>query len=242
MHLLHTVLYTFPEVLTWRICLIVMSFFSWWSFPLLSWPLCVIRGGEVRCLSLLGSQMVIRMLVTLPFVECGSFQETLRRFKENGKSFQVQFTVAFAIPDWALRFFSERQSLGTKRGETWKREARNFVLAAFSLPSQFQIWEAVNSISWKFFSRCFSHPVRLQFGCNGNPPVFHGVGDWSESASRICGCVECHSPLLGWTGVRISGYLPVGGPVLQHDHRLVLLLFIRFFPGPFALRQLSYGG
>ena len=33
MHFLHTVLYTFPEVLTRRICLKIKSFISWWSFP-----------------------------------------------------------------------------------------------------------------------------------------------------------------------------------------------------------------
>ena len=30
-HILHTVLYTFPKVLTWRICLTIKSFSSWWS-------------------------------------------------------------------------------------------------------------------------------------------------------------------------------------------------------------------
>ena len=38
MHLLHAVLYTFPKVLTRRICLIIKSFFSWWSFPLFFRP------------------------------------------------------------------------------------------------------------------------------------------------------------------------------------------------------------
>ena len=36
-HILHTVLYTFTKVLMRRTCLIIKSFFSWWSFPLLSW-------------------------------------------------------------------------------------------------------------------------------------------------------------------------------------------------------------
>ena len=40
-HFLHTVLYTFPMVLTKRICLTIKSFFSWWSFPLFSWPQCL---------------------------------------------------------------------------------------------------------------------------------------------------------------------------------------------------------
>ena len=38
MHILHTVLYTFPNVLARRICLTIMRFFSWLSFPLFSWP------------------------------------------------------------------------------------------------------------------------------------------------------------------------------------------------------------
>ena len=44
MHILHTVLDTFPEVLTRRICLKIKSFISWWSFPWFSWPRCVIQG------------------------------------------------------------------------------------------------------------------------------------------------------------------------------------------------------
>ena len=35
-HILHTVLLTFPRVLTRRICLTIKSFFSWWSVPLFS--------------------------------------------------------------------------------------------------------------------------------------------------------------------------------------------------------------
>ena len=38
MHILCTVLYTFPKVLTRKICLPSKSFFRWWSFPLFSWP------------------------------------------------------------------------------------------------------------------------------------------------------------------------------------------------------------
>ena len=34
MHILHTVLYKFPRILTRRIYLIIKSFFSWRSFPL----------------------------------------------------------------------------------------------------------------------------------------------------------------------------------------------------------------
>ena len=36
-HILHTVHDTFLVVLTRRICLIIKSFFCWWSFPLFSW-------------------------------------------------------------------------------------------------------------------------------------------------------------------------------------------------------------
>ena len=35
---LHTVLYTFPKELTRRLSLTIKSFFSWWSFPVFSWP------------------------------------------------------------------------------------------------------------------------------------------------------------------------------------------------------------
>ena len=38
MHILHTVLYTFPDVLARRICLTIKRLFSWLSFPLFSWP------------------------------------------------------------------------------------------------------------------------------------------------------------------------------------------------------------
>ena len=44
MHILHTVLSTFPRVLTRRICSAIMGFFSWWSSPLFSWPWCLISG------------------------------------------------------------------------------------------------------------------------------------------------------------------------------------------------------
>ena len=40
-HILHTVLYTFPMALTRRICLTIKRVFSWWSFPLFSWPQCL---------------------------------------------------------------------------------------------------------------------------------------------------------------------------------------------------------
>ena len=38
MHILHTVLYTFPNVLARRICLTIKRFFSWILFPFFSWP------------------------------------------------------------------------------------------------------------------------------------------------------------------------------------------------------------
>ena len=38
LNILHTVLYTFPKVLTRRICLPIKSFLPWWPFPLFSWP------------------------------------------------------------------------------------------------------------------------------------------------------------------------------------------------------------
>ena len=38
MHILHTVLLTFPKMPTWRICLTIKSLFSGWSAALFSWP------------------------------------------------------------------------------------------------------------------------------------------------------------------------------------------------------------
>ena len=43
MHILLTVLYMIPKVLTRRIWLLIKSFFHWWSFPLFSWPWCMIQ-------------------------------------------------------------------------------------------------------------------------------------------------------------------------------------------------------
>ena len=48
MHILHTVLYTFPKVLKKRICLTIKSFFTCWSFPLFSWPYCFIQGWSCK--------------------------------------------------------------------------------------------------------------------------------------------------------------------------------------------------
>ena len=48
MHILHTVLYTFPKVLTRRICLTIKGFFGWWSFFLFSWPYCVIQRWHCK--------------------------------------------------------------------------------------------------------------------------------------------------------------------------------------------------
>ena len=44
LHILRTVLYTFPKVSTRRICLTIKSFSGWWSFFLFSWHLFVIQG------------------------------------------------------------------------------------------------------------------------------------------------------------------------------------------------------
>ena len=44
MHILHTVLYTFPKRLTRRICFTIKSCFSWWSSLLFSWLSCLIQG------------------------------------------------------------------------------------------------------------------------------------------------------------------------------------------------------
>ena len=55
-HILHTVLYTFPEVLIRRICLSINSFLCWWSFHFflltLMFDWSVILWGEIRNQSL----------------------------------------------------------------------------------------------------------------------------------------------------------------------------------------------
>ena len=43
MHIPHTLLYTFPEVLTRRICVTIKSFFSWWLFSLFFQHPCLIQ-------------------------------------------------------------------------------------------------------------------------------------------------------------------------------------------------------
>ena len=48
MHILHTVLCTFPTVVTRRICQTIKSFFGCWLFPLFSGPFWVIQGGLLQ--------------------------------------------------------------------------------------------------------------------------------------------------------------------------------------------------
>ena len=50
-HIPYTVLQPFPNVLTWRICLTIKSFFSWWSFAVqFSWTSCVIQRWYCKTL------------------------------------------------------------------------------------------------------------------------------------------------------------------------------------------------
>ena len=53
MHILHTVLCTFPTVITRRICQTIKSFISCWLFPLFSGPYWVIQGWYCRAWNLL---------------------------------------------------------------------------------------------------------------------------------------------------------------------------------------------
>ena len=58
MHILRTVLYTFPKMLIRRICITIKGFLSWWSFPLFSRSQMndseVLLLGETRCWSHFG--------------------------------------------------------------------------------------------------------------------------------------------------------------------------------------------
>ena len=51
-----SVLYTFPKVLTRRICLRIMNFFSWLLFSLFPWPECVTQGWHCKKLDISYSQ------------------------------------------------------------------------------------------------------------------------------------------------------------------------------------------
>ena len=53
MHILHTVLETFPKMPTWRICLTIKNFSSRWMFDSVG-----IWKGEIRCQSLLGVKLL----------------------------------------------------------------------------------------------------------------------------------------------------------------------------------------
>ena len=45
MHILHTVLHAFLEMLERRTCFAIKSCFNWWSLPLSLWPSCLIKDG-----------------------------------------------------------------------------------------------------------------------------------------------------------------------------------------------------
>ena len=47
-NILHAVLFTFPKVLTSRICLTITSFLSWWQFALFSWPFYLIQRWNCK--------------------------------------------------------------------------------------------------------------------------------------------------------------------------------------------------
>ena len=53
-YFLDTVPSTSPNMLTWKICLAIKSFFSWWSFALFSWQYVWFRADIVGRNSLLG--------------------------------------------------------------------------------------------------------------------------------------------------------------------------------------------
>ena len=48
MHIIHTVRYTFPQVLKRRICLPIKKLHPWWPFVLFSWPQCLIQQWYCR--------------------------------------------------------------------------------------------------------------------------------------------------------------------------------------------------
>ena len=98
MSILHTVLYTFPKVRTRRICLTIKSFFGCWSFPLFSWPWCLIQGNIVRrnrCQSLSKvkglSYACSQKFITTKFVQ-------IRLIKSTGINISIWATSHLPLP------------------------------------------------------------------------------------------------------------------------------------------------
>lgn len=69
--ILHTILYAFPLSLKRRICLKIISFFVWSSFPLISWSSCEIQQW---------SALFIRDKLNA-YVGCSSFAQKLNFYR-----------------------------------------------------------------------------------------------------------------------------------------------------------------
>ena len=88
MHILHTVLYTFPKLLTRRVYLKIESFCSCWSFPSFSWPQCLIQGWCCKKKLEIGHSLELKgfnLVLTLrdSFYACsGKFRLFLRVIRE----------------------------------------------------------------------------------------------------------------------------------------------------------------
>ena len=95
MHILHTVLLTVPKMLIRRICFSIKSFFSWWSFPLFSWPSCLIQGLYCRekCKSRFTSILPCFRYSTPKFVQAITFYEqNIKLFEYFSNNYWVYWT------------------------------------------------------------------------------------------------------------------------------------------------------
>lgn len=92
-----------------------------------------------------------------------------------------------------------------------------------------------------FFFRGLSHPIFYQPGFTRNTFVFPGTRYRPKRPPGTHWCVESYTSLLGWGRARFSGRVSSDLHVLQHDHRVVLLLPVRIIPRPSPVLILSFG-
>ena len=124
MHILHTVLSTFPRLLTRRICSAIKGFFSWWSCPLFSWPSCLISGWcckEKLDISHSWGKGLNLWLERRSTIHCVKYVERLW--------------------NW-LRASKEQQTKGIKRGIVLKFEVSSVVPTSHPSLQHFPSWLA----------------------------------------------------------------------------------------------------
>ena len=100
MHILHNGLFTFPEVLTRRICLTIERFLSWWSFPLFSWPLCLIQGWYCK------------EKLDASHSQGSKGYADVTRFRANAGQLCVSSTVLCSVANWRREQLEHERNVG----------------------------------------------------------------------------------------------------------------------------------